>query len=135
MQKKIVSFLFALAFIGCNESAKPTAEKTSTKVDSPQVVPLDYSPEKFPGWTKELVYKYIRETDNELIGQNRKDSMEMSWLEDRKEVTDSATYFICHIGHSFEHNFVTDGWVYIDSASRKIYEFDVPAEKLVEWIK
>jgi hypothetical protein len=135
MRKQFIFFLLALIFIGCNESGKPASEKSSAGVDSPRVAAPDYLPVKFPDWTVELVNKYIQETDNELISLNRKDSVELSSLEDEVKVTDSATYFVFHIGHSFEHNYITDGWVYIDSATRKIYEYDGPAEKLVEWKK
>jgi hypothetical protein len=30
---------------------------------------------------------------------------------------------------------VTDGWVYIDSLTRKIYEYDLPNDSLIKWEK
>jgi len=43
------------------------------------------------------------------------------------------------MGHDFTDSdgkrFITDSWVYIDSVKRKIYEYDVAKDTLVEWNK
>ena len=90
-------------------------------------------------WKDSLIIKYFSTTKNELIRLAPKDRTEEEWLFDRVEKTDSAVYFIFHIGHDVEDKnhtnkrFATDGWLYIDSLSRKLYEYDLPNEKLLEW--
>jgi len=60
---------------------------------------------------------------------------------DDVNVTDTAKYFIFHLGHDVadkggkNKRFVTDAWIYIDSLKRKIYEYDLPNDTLIEWKK
>ena len=80
--------------------------------------------------------KYIDQTDDSLIKLARKDTIPEEWILDRtRETSDSAKYFIFQIGHTFEHKFITDKWVYIDSLKRNIYEYDFANDSLVKWPK
>lgn len=93
-----------------------------------------------PGWTDGLLMNYLARTGNELIRQAREDSIPLEWMMDRLEDTDTAAYFVFHVGHTvaddgMNRRFVTDAWVYIDSLTRKIYEYDVANDSLVEWKK
>ena len=88
-----------------------------------------------------LILKYIRHTNNPLIRLALKHTISEEWLLDKIENTDSAKFFIYHIGHDIEDSqgtnrrFVTDAWLYIDSLKRKIYEYDLPNDRLIEWKK
>jgi hypothetical protein len=92
-------------------------------------------------WYDSLVLNYITKTDDELIKMARKDTIPEEWLLDDIKDTDMAKYYVFHIGHDVEDSdgsnkrFVTDGWVYIDSLTRKIYELNVQNDSLVEWKK
>jgi hypothetical protein len=92
-------------------------------------------------WYSRLVSKYIEQTNNEFIRSALKDSIEETWFLDRVEKKGSAEYFIFHIGHDAADDggsnprFVSDAWLYIDSFTKKIYEYDLPNDCLIEWKK
>lgn len=52
--------------------------------------------------------------------------------------TDTEKYYVFNIGHNVEDSggynkrFVTDGWVYIDSLTKK-YELNVQSDSLMHW--
>jgi hypothetical protein len=108
------------------------------KVDTPKVL-LNSSTVNGALWYDSLVLNYITKTDDELIKMARKDTIPEEWLLDDIKDTDTAKYYVFHIGHDVEDSgglnkrFVTDGWVYIDSLTRKIYGLNVQSDSLVEW--
>lgn len=88
-------------------------------------------------WKNDLIRYYISHCNNELIIASRKDStIKLQRLFDRIENTDSSKYMVFQIGHDVSETgggmprFVTDGWVYIDSAKRVLYEYDIANERL-----
>lgn len=93
-----------------------------------------------PRWADSLILAYAQESNNELVRYAVKDKT-LEWMLDRTEETDSAVYLIYHLGHHMEEpdhsdpRFVTDGWVYINKATRKLYEYDLPADNLIPWQK
>ncbi len=136
--KKVLYFgliSFSLIAISCNNSNKYTTDsKDSIAIN------LNNSNQN-SNWYDELIIKYINQSDNEFIKLSRKDSLKTQWLLDNIEVTDTAKYFIFHLGHDVSdkggknRRFVTDAWIYIDSLKRKIYEYDLPNDTLIEWKK
>ena len=91
-------------------------------------------------WYEALLTNYIQHSDNEFIDLSRKDTaIKIESLFDRFENTDTATYLIFQIGHDVAEEdginmrFVTDSWVYIDSLTRNLYEYDFQTDKLVQW--
>jgi hypothetical protein len=92
-------------------------------------------------WTDTILADYIKNTNNKLIRLALKDTFPEEWLFDRLENWDTTIYLVFHIGHDFldkgnmNKRFITDGWVYIDSFSRKLYEYDLPKDTLIEWKK
>ena len=86
-------------------------------------------------WLDSLTIKYINESNDSLIVLVRKDTIPFQWMLDRTEIRDLSKYFVIQIGHTFEHKFLADKWIYIDSLSKKFYEYDLPNDKLIEWTK
>jgi len=86
-----------------------------------------------PAWIDTLIVKYVNETNNELVKIIRKDGIPFKWMFDRTENTDSAKFLVFQIGHSFENKFITDSWLYIDSLTRILYEYDVVNDSLIKW--
>ncbi|RLD54127.1 MAG: hypothetical protein DRJ05_15265 [Bacteroidetes bacterium] len=92
-------------------------------------------------WYSELIIDYINNSENELIKLTLKDTTQIEWFLDRRLETDSAKYLIFHIGHdvidegNINLRFVTDGWVYIDSETRKLFEYDIYKDRIIEWNK
>ncbi|MCW3104683.1 MAG: hypothetical protein JWO09_3123 [Bacteroidetes bacterium] len=133
MQKLI--FLLTLGFLtlSCGETdTKPGDNEAPASTNDLR--------DKKVNWYEELMINYISKSDNELIKLSRKNpAIKIEWLLDRVENTDTAKYLIFHIGHDVTDDantnmrFVTDGWVYIDSLTRKLYEYDVANDSLMEW--
>ena len=92
-------------------------------------------------WADPLILNYIKKSNNELINLALKNKINEEWILDRVETNKNEKYFIFKIGHdvSDEGNtnlrFVTDSWLYIDSLSQNIYEYDLPKDKLILWKK
>jgi hypothetical protein len=89
-------------------------------------------------WADGLAAEYIRRTDDPSIRQAVTDST-MEWLWDRLLHTDTAAFIVLRLGHD-EYNgegkiFATDRWLYVDTLSRKMYEYDVPNDSLIRWDK
>jgi hypothetical protein len=126
---KIALFTFiTFACIACNQSKAPvqqtpdtlTTENIPVNKTIPQITERPY-----PTWMDTLVTRYANSTFKH----------EVSWLWDDYKETDTATYAIFHLGHSFENHFATDGWLYIDTITRNIYEYDIPGDSLISWKK
>ena len=122
MQKIFISLIFVLLALSCNES-----NRVDTKID-PVV-------NKKVTWVDSLVMKYISQTNDTLIKLARRDNIPVEWMLDRTEITDTTKYLVFQIGHSFEHKFITDKWLYIDSLTRNIYEYDLLNDSLIRWPK
>jgi hypothetical protein len=138
MKKTILILTFVFATFSCVHKDKKIIEnKDSTIIN----LSHKYSDKKL-NWYDELIINYIKKTDNELIKYSLKDTANtIEWLLDRVDITDSAKYLIFNIGQEVvdEGNtnmrFVTVCWVYIDSLTRKLYEYDLPNDRLIEWKK
>jgi hypothetical protein len=145
MTKILFGFLIVNLLLGCEQSEnnkltfskdssfnKPVDSINNGKVDI--LVSHSDTTSNQTDWRNSLLKKYISNTNNELVNLSRKNERA---LFDRKEDTDNVKYFIFQIGHDFTDpdgkRFITDSWVYIDSAKRKIYEYDVAKDSLVEW--
>lgn len=147
IDKILFGFLIASLLLGCGQSGnkkpvinkdssfnKPADSISNTKADI--LVNHNDTISNQADWINSLLKKYIGNAHNELVTLSRKDE---EALFDRTEKTDTAEYFVFQIGHDFADfagkRFITDSWVYIDSAKRKIYEYDVAKDMLIEWGK
>ena len=131
---KLFPLLLSLLLFNCKESKKTKYEEFKFTTNPPSdtlFTPSDDSP---PSWATQLIERYIRQTDNEIIRAARQDRIPMTWISS-KENSDTAIYFIIQIGHSFENKRVPDGWLYIDSLTRNLYELDIATEKRTLWKK
>jgi hypothetical protein len=134
MQKALFLLLIFFLTSTCKRSDKNVSDKTlisSNKDDSLL--------NKKASWVDSLIVKYINHTDNELIKIARKDTVPIEWLLDSVENTDTAKYLLFNIGHDVKDSadknkrFVTDGWVYIDSLTQRLYEYNLATDNLIEW--
>ena len=86
-------------------------------------------------WKDSLIIKYLNNTNNEFIFSAKKSKTPAEWFFDRIERKDSVNYYVYQVGHTFEYKFVNDVWLYIDSISKSIYEYDLPNDSLILWKK
>lgn len=141
----IISFLLLVVAIACKESNQPVIEEVLLQQDSSQQVTLKLPEENKPkekelkaykmAWADSLIVQYIRNTKNEFVVMARNDKVPIDWMLDRRERTDTADYLIYEISHSFEGRTIADAWLYIDSLTKTIYEYDVAADSLIRWSK
>ncbi|MCB0734037.1 MAG: hypothetical protein H6608_07645 [Flavobacteriales bacterium] len=103
-------------------------------------IPVEDVSLEMEDWRDKLILNYISSTDQPLIHLSFMDSsITVEWIFDQVYETDTAIYFIYQIGHeeidSVELNqrFVTDGWVYVDTTTRELFEFELTSEKLLRW--
>lgn len=119
---------------GAAEALKGDSLLAHSASDSEFVLPAkDTSHVADMNWRDSMLVGFIAGTKNSAIVQTRKDKINTQWIMDNLMKTDTADYYVYHLGHSFEGRFVTDAWVYIDSAKRKLYEYDVAEDRLIRW--
>ncbi|ESU22802.1 hypothetical protein FSS13T_25270 [Flavobacterium saliperosum S13] len=141
MKKKTIILLASLVILSCNKT-KEEKNIDNEPIDSLSSSNVDLKSQtesKEQNWYDGLIADYIKNSDNELIKLALKNKEEVEWLLDRTEKTDSTNYYIFNIGQDVtdENNanprFSSDGWIYVDSLSKKIYEYDLPNDSLVIW--
>ena len=146
MKKKTLLLLISFAFLSCNKTTKIETQITEKQIDSLSVNKevLKSQTEtkiesKTQNWYDGLIADYIRKSDNKLIKASLKNKEQIGWLLDRTEKTDSTNYYVFNIGQDVseedgtEPRFTSDGWIYIDSISKKIFEYDLPNDSLIVW--
>jgi|SRR6218665_200250 len=143
----VVTAALGLMIASCNNNGndgkelqgtveRPTGDSlvAHSASDSEFVLPAkDTSHVADMNWRDSLVVDYITNGGNAIVKATRKEGLNIEWMDNGMQETDSANYYTYQLGHSFEGRFVTDAWIYIDSAKRKLFEYDVAEEKLLKW--
>lgn len=138
MKKKALLLLTSLTLLSCTKTAKNEAFVADQKIDSLAVKDTAVA-SATQNWYDGLIADYIQKSDNKLIKSALKNNEHIEWLLDRTEATDSTHYYIFNIGQDVTDEnhtnprFATNGWIYVDSISKKIYEYDIPNDTLVLW--
>lgn len=92
-------------------------------------------------WQDDLIVDYIKNSEKDLIKIHFKNKDKLQWILDSTEKNDSTQFYIYKIGVDVTDEdgsslrFSSCGWVYLDSVKRKLYEYDLPNEQLIEWKK
>lgn len=134
LNKNIILVSVLFTFLSCNNKTKVENIDIEKQIDSSLVL-------KSQNWYDLLVSEYINKSENELIKISLKNNEKIEWVLDRIEKTDSTNYYIFNIGQSVSDNdgsntrFSSNGWIYVDSISKKIYEYDLPNDSLIVWKK
>ncbi|GAB2806021.1 hypothetical protein [Ferruginibacter profundus] len=126
--------------LGCNQTNKypAIAVKDSLPVadtlHAAPTRPVEYADGKSPDWANELIMEYERKNNLVLVNAGNKDTAFIPWILDSRLATDSAQFLIFQIGHTNSENFYAiDRWLYIDSVSKNMYDYDLPNEQLIKW--
>lgn len=124
----IIATIFSLTSCQTNNP-----NKTETSLDNHQHNPEqanDTVPE-MAIWADDFIIDYLEYNSERLT---EVDGYPISYI---KETTtrQGRKYAMVKIGHSFEHRYVTDQWIFIDSLSKDIYEYDLPNDSLIPWSK
>jgi hypothetical protein len=152
MNKLVVFFTFITLIFSCQNplESESSLDQVQTKpidtmqadalvegniTDAPQI---EYPEFSIP-WSDFMMMAYIAFSENELIKIDRKNNIHEEWIFDQTLKTDTAEYQVYQIGHdvadegSENQRFAVAQWVYLDTAKRELYEYDVPNECLNKW--
>jgi len=80
-------------------------------------------------WANEYIIKYLESNKDRLT---EVDGRPVTYIKDTTE-RNERNYAMVKIGHSFEHRYVTDQWIFVDSLTKEIYEYDLPNDSLILW--
>lgn len=135
MKKHTIASFLLLAFIACKDAKQPDAVAVTPQSDTSKsnkaVIPIKEN----MNWSDSLIVQYINQSQDETMVAARKDTIPLTWMLDSRKHTDTAEFLIYQLGHSYEDRFMTDTWLYIDSLTKAVYEYDLPADSLIRWVK
>lgn len=120
------------------ETSLSKSDGSKTKVDTGKIKFANVHSDSSI-WFDSLIEGYIHRTDNKIIRLAIKDQISEEWLLDQIVKTDTANYFVFQIGHDVadtgetNKRFITDDWIYIDSLTKRIYEYDLENDRLIKW--
>lgn len=92
----------------------------------------DNMAERF-AWVRDSVEMYI-----DVTGARLKDTA-LDWYLDGLTKRDNVCFVMVPLGHTateddgFSPRFSKNAWIFIDTASKAIFEYDLPADSLVRW--
>lgn len=141
MKHILLSAVLVTMLFSCTKTLKQnhvTATATESPIDSTTVLKTEQNTAM---WYDLVIAHYIKNSDIDLIKLAIKNNRQLEWYLDRIEDKDSTKYLIFNIGKDeFDEGntnarFTSCGWVYIDSISKKLYEYDLPNDTIIEWKK
>ena len=144
--RKISYVLVFVSFFSCKkDETKSVLDDLQTEVNQKDTLkikkekPVNKITSTY--WQDDLIVDYIKNSENELIKIHFKNKDKLQWIIDSTEKNDSTQFYIYNIGVDVTDEdgsslrFSSCGWVYLDSVKRKLYEYDLPNEQLIEWRK
>lgn len=109
-----------------------TQQQEPPPVDTPVVVgavkQVDTVPEAAL-WANAPIEKYLDENKDRLKSVEGANVSYMKEISERE----GKTYAMVRIGHDFEDHYVTEQWIYVDSITKQVYEYDLPNDSLILW--
>jgi hypothetical protein len=117
------------------DTMQPEALVEANVTEPPQI---EYPEFSIPA-TDFMLMSYIAFSENPLIKADRKTNIQEEWVFDQTLKTDTAEYQVYQIGHDDaeasgeNQHFVTTQWIYIDTAKKELFEYDVANECLNKW--
>ena len=149
MDKLIFFIAFALLTFGCGHAAKDNSDNLDTLVFNEDTLIPKHDTAKIntnhssvaKNWADSLIENYISHSKSQLIRLGLKGKTSEEWLFDQIVNTDTTKYFVFQIGHDVtdkgntNQRFVTDQWIYLDSLTKKLYEYDLVNDSLIRWTK
>lgn len=144
--RKISYVLVFVSFLSCmKDETKSVSDDLQTKVNQKDTLKIKkenpINKISSTDWQDDLIVDYIKNSENELIKIHFKNKDKLQWILDSTEKNDSTQFYIYNIGvdvtdkNGSSLRFSSCGWVYLDSVKRKLYEYDLPNEQLIEWRK
>jgi len=99
-----------------------------------QAISIDSALQVRMQWANPLIHTFVQYSDNPLVQYALQDNT-LEWRWDRVQTTDTATYLVVQLTHTVDdedgRRSVTDGWLYVDTLTRVVYEYDLPNDSLL----
>ena len=144
--KKVSLALVLISLLSCkNDKTESVVDNLQTEINHKDTLEVKSESTENraynTNWQDELISYYVRNSKNELIVSALKSKDNLDWQFDQTIKNDSTQFYIYKIGvHVTEEDgsnprFSSCGWVYLDSVKRKLYEYDLPNDTIVEWKK
>ena len=136
--------LLLLSFaLGCglDQKSNPTTGKTAPWTNSDSIVKSKELRVISTIWVDSLIEKYIQFSKSDPVRAAINNKLSEEWLFDQIKNTDTAVYLIYQIGHDVSDEggtnprFITDQWVYLDTTTRTLYEYNFLKDSLIYWSK
>ena len=107
--------------------------KTDTTQDNHQNQPeqVNNTIPEMAVWADDFILDYLEHNSERLT---EVDGYPVSYIKDTI-TRQGRKYVKVKIGHSFEHRYFTDQWIFIDSLSKEIFEYDLQNDSLIPWSK
>lgn len=113
---KYLTFLPIVLLLSCSDSTNQSLHHQPK-----------YSNPEETMWEDEYIQRYLEHNRDRLTIV---DGYPVTYLKGAT-VREQRIYAEVTIGHSFEHRYITDQTLYIDSLTREIYEYDVVHDSLI----
>jgi hypothetical protein len=144
--RKIGYVLVFVSFLSCmKDETKNVSDDLQTKVNLKDTLKTKkenpVSKISSTDWQDDLIVDYIKNSEKDLIKIHFKNKDKLQWILDSTEKNDSTQFYIYNIGvdvtdeNGISLRFSSCSWVYLDSVKKKLYEYDLPNEQLIEWRK
>lgn len=126
MRIVIISLIVSSLSISCSDSTKihkENAIKTKALNQNRDTITEAAS------WADNLIIEYL-EANREYLTEV--ESFPVTYFKET-QIRNNKVYAAARIGHFFEHKYITDQWIFIDSITMAIYEYDLPNDSLIAW--
>jgi hypothetical protein len=144
--RKISYVLVFVSFLSCKvDKTESVVNDLRSEVNRKDT--LDIKPKSIEkiilstDWQDDLIIKYIKFSKDEFLQSAVKSKKRIQWMQDDSQKNDSTQFYIYRIGfdetdeNGESLRFSTCKWIYLDSVKRKLYEYDLPNDTIVEWKK
>ena len=126
MKHNTISIFLVLVLTSCSYN---TSNKAVAKNDQQESTNISDSISEVAVWADEYISQYLDANNDRLAEVNGYPITYIKFI----RVLDDKKFAAVKIGHNFEHRFVTEQWIYIDSLTKEIFELHTPSDSLVPW--
>ncbi|MBI3233553.1 MAG: hypothetical protein HYZ42_05860 [Bacteroidetes bacterium] len=118
-----------MTFHACSDEVEHQSLVTYDTIQAKEVTKVDSLTESAT-WADSLILIYMQANKDRFT---EVDGQEVTYMKETTE-RNGRGYIFVNIGHSFESRYLSDQWIYIDSLTKEIYEYDLPNDSLMLWL-
>lgn len=119
-----------MILISCSNNTSNQKKNISENHQQKSTYSADTTPE-VALWADDHILEYLEANKERLT---EVDSLPITYMKE-STIRNQRKYAAIKIGQNFEHRFVTNQWIYIDSLTKEIFEQDLQSDSLILWTK